>query len=154
MPAAVYPLIVGSRDRRPGQLDGIVGLLISKELRTPIKAVGIPPPPVNPPNSCCIIIKAHDRPPLPAVGQAHLIVDCSRSVKAIVERVFINLRDENVVFTNSCNKNATFLNFYKQIQFLEFLASPGALEVILSLTYLLIVRTDLTDVTLVSDDTY
>ena len=60
MPAAVYPLIVGSRDRRPGQLDGIVGLLISKELRTPIKAVGIPPPPVNPPNSCCIIIKAHD----------------------------------------------------------------------------------------------
>ena len=39
-----------------------------------------------------------------------------------------------------------------------FLASPDALEVILSLTYLLTesvsVSTDLTDVTLVSDDTY
>ena len=35
-----------------------------------------------------------------------------------------------------------------------FLASPGALEVIVGLTDLLIVSTDLTDVTLVSDDTY
>ena len=41
--------------------------------------------------------------------------------------------------------------------FWSFLASPDALEVIVvsdSLTHLLIVRTDLTDVTLVSDDTY
>ena len=34
-----------------------------------------------------------------------------------------------------------------------FLASPDTLEVIVG-TYLLSVRTDLTDVTLVSDDTY
>ena len=42
----------------------------------------------------------------------------------------------------------------KKTQQMPYLMSSDALEVILSLTYLLIVRTDLTDVTLVSDDTY
>ena len=37
---------------------------------------------------------------------------------------------------------------------LQFLVSPEALEVMESLTHSLIVTTDLTDVTLVSDDTY
>ena len=38
--------------------------------------------------------------------------------------------------------------------FVEFLASQDALEVIVSLSELLTLRTELTDVTLVSEDTY
>ena len=34
------------------------------------------------------------------------IKECSRSLKAIVERVFINFREKNAVLANFCDKNA------------------------------------------------
>ena len=40
-----------------------------------------------------------------------VIDDCSRSFKAIDERVFINFRDKNAVFINLRAKNTVFTNF-------------------------------------------
>ena len=39
------------------------------------------------------------------------IEESTRSLKAIDERVLINFRDKNAVFTNFCDKNAVFTMF-------------------------------------------
>ena len=53
------------------------------------------------------------------------IVECRRSLKAIVERVFINFCDKNAVFTNFATKMLYFQLFAAKITFLKYMTVFG-----------------------------